>query len=162
MKLNRFYAVVIAGGLFFSTQGFSQSYGMAGCGLGSMVFKENNMMQIFAATTNGTSANQTFGITSGTSNCKPASAMAIINEQEVFMKNNLGSLSKEMAQGEGETLSAFATSLGCESTAIAAEVLQDNYSVIFLAPGAIAALDKSKEVLRANEQTSNNCKYINI
>ena len=42
-----------------------------GCGLGSMIIKNQNstMLQAIAATTNGTSGNQTFGITSGTSNC---------------------------------------------------------------------------------------------
>ena len=42
-----------------------------GCGLGSMAFEGNDglISQVSAATTNGTSGNQTFGITSGTSNC---------------------------------------------------------------------------------------------
>ena len=46
-----------------------------GCGLGSEIISDKNsvLMQIVAVTTNGTSGNQTFGITSGTSGCeKPA------------------------------------------------------------------------------------------
>ncbi|HMX95743.1 MAG TPA: DUF3015 family protein, partial [Elusimicrobiota bacterium] len=45
---------------------------MGGCGLGYVLFGNNDntpVMQILAATTNGTSANQTFGMTSGTSGC---------------------------------------------------------------------------------------------
>src|SRR5580658_9609667 len=49
-------------------------YGTAGCGLGSIVFgNKAGIVQIFAATTNGTFATQTFGITTGTSNCSDTS-----------------------------------------------------------------------------------------
>ncbi|MEN0057326.1 MAG: DUF3015 family protein, partial [Bdellovibrio sp.] len=45
------------------------TYGTAGCGLGSLVFgNEKGPVQIVAATLNGTGV-QTFGITTGTSNC---------------------------------------------------------------------------------------------
>ena len=41
------------------------TYGLAGCGLGSMVFgDQKGMIQILAATTNNTFGTQTFGITS--------------------------------------------------------------------------------------------------
>src|SRR5205823_3826374 len=41
------------------------TYGLAGCGLGSMLFgDQKGMIQILAATTNGTFGSQTFGITS--------------------------------------------------------------------------------------------------
>ncbi len=45
-------------------------YGEAGCGLGSMIFGDSpGFVQVLAATTNGCSGSQTFGITTGTSNC---------------------------------------------------------------------------------------------
>ncbi len=48
----------------------SGTYGTAGCGLGSMAFgNQKGAIQILAATTNGLFGTQTFGITSGTSNC---------------------------------------------------------------------------------------------
>ena len=42
-----------------------------GCGLGSMVFagQEGKVFKVLGATTNGTSGNQTFGITFGTLGC---------------------------------------------------------------------------------------------
>src|SRR6186713_935077 len=63
-------------GLFFtSANAAADGYGPAGCGLGSMIFEpDSGFTQVFAATTNGTSGNQTFGITSGTSNCDPGAA----------------------------------------------------------------------------------------
>ncbi len=89
-------------------------YGMAGCGLGSLIIKNNNILQIFAATTNGTFANQTFGITTGTSNCTPDSNAYQERQQEIFVTVNFSSLETEMSTGSGEKLSAFSEMLGCD------------------------------------------------
>lgn len=57
-------------------------YGMDGCGLGSIVFGNDNgtLKQVIAATLNGTGM-QTFGITSGTSNCVSAGVVRDEREQ---------------------------------------------------------------------------------
>ena len=61
---------LLAPGTVFAGTGGGQN--MAGCGLGSMLFKDNNNtkgVQSTAATTNGTFYNQYLGITSGTLGC---------------------------------------------------------------------------------------------
>ncbi len=89
-------------------------YGMAGCGLGSMLFGDKpGMVQVLAATTNGSFASQTFGITSGTSNCTEGGTVAKAKEQEAFVEVNYTQLERDTAMGGGEYLSAFATLLGC-------------------------------------------------
>jgi Protein of unknown function (DUF3015) len=95
-------------------------YGMAGCGLGSLLFGKDNStgMQILAATTNGTFGSQTFGITSGTSNCVSGGAVALMREQIAFAEVNFRDLKRNMASGGGEFLNTFATLLGCEESAI--------------------------------------------
>ena len=145
-----------------STAVLAQKYGMAGCGLGSIVIEPSGS-QTSAATTNGLFGSQLFGITTGTSNCKPAGEMAIINMQEEFIATNLNTLSKEMAQGSGESLAAFTETLGCQqdSYALVASELKANYSTIFSAPGAMAVLDTSKMVLKGNPVASSNCQYLN-
>ena len=65
MKKVMAAAILVA----FGAVAFAEDYGSAGCGLGSLVFKQNDGTQILAATTNGTFGSQTFGITFGTSNC---------------------------------------------------------------------------------------------
>src|SRR5215471_19562951 len=94
-------------------------YGMAGCGLGSLLFGTDNskLMQILAATTNGTFANQTFGITSGTSNCVEGGVVKAEREQAAFAEVNFQDLKRNMATGGGEYLASFSTLLGCEDTA---------------------------------------------
>jgi hypothetical protein len=75
----------------------------AGCGLGKMLFEGKSGMvpHILAATTNGSSGNNTFGITSGTSGCEADSVIKREHEQEVFVANNFDNLSQDMARGDG-------------------------------------------------------------
>lgn len=87
--------------LFLPVSVLAAGYGPAGCGLGSMVIgSKPGMEQVFAATTNGTSGSQTFGITSGTSNCGDHGLVNLSKEREVFAQENYTSLVKEMAQGK--------------------------------------------------------------
>ena len=49
---------VLAGLTAVSTSARAENYGMAGCGLGSLIFKDNGtFMQILAATFNGSFGN---------------------------------------------------------------------------------------------------------
>jgi hypothetical protein len=97
---------------------FAAGYGSAGCGLGSMVMGSGDGIgQVFAATTNGTSGSQTFGITSGTSNCDEGGLIKSSKEREVFATENFTSLIKEMAQGRGENLHTLASLYQCQAGA---------------------------------------------
>jgi hypothetical protein len=111
------------------------SYGSAGCGLGSLVFgNEPGAVQIFAATTNGTFGSQTFGITTGTSNCGTGVITTSENSNLTkFVENNLDNLSKEIAQGQGESLNTLAELLKVPAEGRSAfnKTLQSHYSSIF-------------------------------
>jgi hypothetical protein len=117
------------------------AYGMAGCGLGSLVFSgtKNNTMgtQILAATTNDAVFPQSSAITSGTSNCSdtPAgSEEAFRIERETYVSMNLGDLSKEASKGDGNHLRGLAQMIGCssdEQVKTFATVAQSSHSEIF-------------------------------
>jgi hypothetical protein len=140
-----------------STQGFSEGYGMAGCGLGSVIWGKNS--QISAATTNGTSASQPFGITSGTSNCTTSNQVSMIDVQKEFISGNFETLSKEIAQGNGESLKAFASTFGCKDSAVSefGIQLQKSHEKIFASPGSQAALDVVREEILSNKSLSQSC-----
>jgi hypothetical protein len=106
-------------------------YGTAGCGLGSMVFgNQEGPVQIIAATVNATGI-QTAGITTGTSNCgKGLFAKAEVN---TFIESNSVALESDIARGQGETLSTLNNMLGCDAQF--GQTLQQNYNSIY-APGA--------------------------
>jgi hypothetical protein len=113
------------GGPGYGPPGYAQPgygggwYGMAGCGLGSLLFGPDDepVAQLLAATTNGTFASQTFGITSGTSNCVSGGVVRAEREQAAFAEVNFHDLKRNMAAGGGEYLSSFSTLLGCEDWA---------------------------------------------
>ncbi len=87
-----------------------------GCGLGKLAWldyggQKQIAPQIMMATTNGTFASQTFGISSGTSGC--ANDGVIMKNKHVSMAStSFDSLRQEMAQGQGEHLASLATLLG--------------------------------------------------
>ncbi len=88
----------------------------AGCGLGSMLFREQKPVhQIVAATTNGTFGNQTFGITSGTLGCTSGGLIKASKEREVFVATNLRAIARELADGKGQYASVLAGLFGCGS-----------------------------------------------
>lgn len=133
-----------------SAPSYNAGYGMAGCGFGQYVFKEDSIVQIFAATTNGTVYNQLFGISFETIGCTP-DGKAVAQEQKVFIDANLVSLKREAASGQGETLLAFADLLGCDAAQFS-QVSKSNYGEIYKASEADGILQGYKAVL--NNQCS--------
>jgi len=117
-------------------------YGMAGCGAGSLVIKEDQMWpQVGSSLVNSVGCQflvgcQSFAITSGSSNCQAGGEDSADKkmEKEVFVEVNLNSITKEAAQGDGQHLSALAEIFGCEATearSAFAKMNQNNYSEIF-------------------------------
>jgi Protein of unknown function (DUF3015) len=109
-------------------------YRSAGCGLGSMWIKSEGFAQVFAATTNNSFGTQTFGISSGTSNCgRPGGYATREAEQQMYIEANFDQIQMEIAQGSGEHLNNIASLMGCSENAEA----------------YVAAVMKSKENLLA-------------
>ncbi|HNR87707.1 MAG TPA: DUF3015 family protein [Spirochaetota bacterium] len=81
-----------------------------GCGLGSIIFKGKDglLSQTCAVTFNGTCANQTFGITTGTSNCEQFKGIVSNEKINKFVADNMDNLAKDIAKGNGEYLNTLA------------------------------------------------------
>jgi DUF3015 family protein len=109
----------------------ARAYGSAGCGLGSLIFEPSNgFTQVFAATTNGTLGNQTFGITSGTSNCAGGSGGSA--SAKAFVETNRVALAKDIARGRGETIDGLSRLAGCQAPSDAVgSSLQRRFDQIF-------------------------------
>lgn len=113
-----------------SSSVMAKGYQAQGCGLGSTLFTDGSSLvhQVLGATTNGTSGNQTFGMTSGTSNCElDKSGRA----STVFIEANKVALQNDIARGQGEALATLTKMYGCSNAATVAPVLQKNYQTIF-------------------------------
>lgn len=129
----------------FAAAGAGQARMNVGCGLGTMLFQNNAdnsiMLQSFQATTNGTSGNQTFGITTGTSECKQPSKFASNERMNEFMLANMDNLAKDIAMGKGETLDAFAELMGVpvEKRPEFAAKLQSSFGKIYTSDSIVMA-----------------------
>jgi len=133
MNMKRVLVALAFLGLVFGSSAFAAEG--PGCGLGGEVMKGNSglVMHLVATFLNGLSSNQTFGMTSGTSGCKADSVILNEKEQEAFVATNLGTLNQEMAQGQGEHVTALASLMGCpaEMTGEFARVSQESYGTVF-------------------------------
>lgn len=90
----------------------------AGCGLGGQVIKSNTKLaQLGATFLNGLSANQTFGISSGTSGCTASGLVKNEKQIEYFVEVNQEALTREIAQGHGEKVNTLAALNGCATDA---------------------------------------------
>lgn len=127
--MRRLLVAAVFAVLFSSAQAFAEAYGAAGCGLGSLAFgKQAGMIQVLAATTNGLFGTQTFGITTGTSNCQTAPGVA---GAKVFIEGNREALAKDISRGEGETVKNLSALAGCVDAKAVGAALQKNFQVIF-------------------------------
>jgi len=145
--------VLAAGSALAADSGLKGSgrYGAAGCGLGSLIFQDQpGMVQILAATTNGTFGSQTFGITTGTSNCGAGMTAAGTRN---FVDANKDALAKDMSRGQGETIGALSVLAQCKDSAQVGAALQSNFKAIVPSDKATADEITSKliETLQADK-----------
>ena len=105
------------------------------CGWGSKLFDGQQGVgpQIFAATTNSTFGNQTFGISSGTSGCTRDGTVTSTWKTTMFIDGNKERLARDMAVGGGETLDSLAHLMGIrvQDRAQFSRVTQQNLTRIF-------------------------------
>ncbi len=105
------------------------------CGWGSKLFdgQQGIAPQVLAVTTNGTSGNQTFAISLGTSGCSQMGRVRSSWRTAAFLNSNMSRVAKDMSQGQGESLDALASLMEIkpehqESFKLA---LQNNFAKIF-------------------------------
>jgi len=103
------------------------------CGWGNLLFDgQSGIGPHFAAsTTNGTSGNNTFGMTSGTNGCSTGGTLTYGGSSMV--SNMMDEFSEDVARGHGDALNAVATSMGVEKAdrELFAKVAHDNFNSIF-------------------------------
>lgn len=139
--------------------GFTREYGLAGCGLGSIMMGKRGA-QIFAATTNGTGV-QTVGITVGTSNCVDSASAEVASRMDQFILVNRSQLQGDIARGQGETISALGTYMGCSSSGKIGPALKAQYSSIFASDvRANEISDSIISIILSNPELSQECQNL--
>ncbi len=149
---------VLAAALFAIGSSSAMADNVGECGWGSKVFDGQSGIapQVLAVTTNGTSGNQTFGITSGTSGCTQDGAVSTTWQTAMFIDGNKAALARSTAAGQGETLDALAKLIGVETQdkAAFARLTQENFARIFPSSDVTAAEIQAslREVVAADAQ----------
>ena len=132
----------------------ANKFGMAGCGVGSLVFADKpGKIQILAATTNDYFG-QTFSITSGTSNC---TEMGSREEASLYITVNEEALAKDISRGTGETLAGLSKLLRCDDDAVLGTTLQKNYQKLFPADKKASLSDSIENTVKSDAVLANSC-----
>ena len=118
-----------------SSSALAVAPGGPGCGWGNMLIKGQSGLPIhlLATIVNGTSGNATFGMTTGTNGCSTSGALTYGGRSLLTMNGVMDEVAHDMAQGQGEALTALAVSMGVQQgdRAYFDQVMHQNFAVIF-------------------------------
>jgi len=152
--MKKFIALAIVAALLAPLTAAADNVGE--CGWGSKLFhgQKGIAPQVLAVTTNGTSGNQTFAITSGTSGCTQDGVVRSSWKTAAFVDDNMTKFARDISRGSGESLDAFASLLSVDAAdkELLASVLQENFESIFASSEVTSAdvLASLHDVLAAN------------
>ncbi len=107
--------------------------GDGGCGWGNALFKgqSGTAPHVLAITTNNTSGNHTFGITTGTNGCSASGKLGYGGTSVV--SSIMDEFSEDVARGEGDAMNTVAVVYGVEAQdrETFAKVMHENFATLF-------------------------------
>ncbi len=105
------------------------------CGWGNMILKGKSglPMHVLASTTNGTSGNATFGMTTGTNGCSANGVLTYGGKPMIDLSSIMDEFSEDVARGHGDALTTVAVALEIEASdrVVFGQAMHDNFAVIF-------------------------------
>ncbi len=112
------------------------------CGWGNMLFEGQSGIapHFLALTTNGTSGNATFGMTTGTNGCSVNGSLSYGGQAMIGLNNMMDEFIADAATGEGDAMTAIAVSMGIapEDRSHFGKTIQANFDQIFVSEDADA------------------------
>lgn len=131
---------------FKNTPGSDDS---SGCGYGWSVTKERTISASSTRASTNSTASNTIAMTMGTSGCEKHSIVKADKQQEFYTEINYENILAEMAQGQGEYLTAFAGVMGCSNVEAFANYTQANLENI-AASSPMALLNNVRSEIASN------------
>lgn len=144
--------------LLASSSAFAVAPGGGGCGWGNALFEgqAGAAPHILAVTTNGTSGNNTFGMTTGTNGCDVNGKIGYSGKS--MLASLMDEFSEDVAKGQGEALTAVSVVMGVapEDRARFAQVTHDNFTTIFPNQDVTTdqVYDSLQQVMKSDTQLS--------
>lgn len=132
-----------------SSVALADAAGGPNCGWGNMLFEgqSGTGAHILGLTTNGTSGNNTFGVTTGTNGCSSSGTLTYGGASMVG--SIMGEFSEDVARGDGDAMNAVAVAYGVDKQDrdTFAKVMHENFATIFpnedvTAEDMIASIEK--------------------
>jgi hypothetical protein len=130
------------------------------CGWGNMLLEGQSglPMHVIASTTNGTSGNASFGMTSGTNGCSANGTLTYGGTPMIDLSSIMTEFSEDVARGHGDALRTVAVALNIETQDRAAfdSVMHENFAVIFPSENVTAeeAMSAVMQVMKADDRLS--------
>lgn len=123
--------------------------GSDGCGLGWQVTDKKTMIATTTRATTNAIVPPTFGMTTGTIGCDqhPVAMRDVPAAQ--FVATNYDALLLDMAQGQGETLAAFAQTLGCSDASALGEMTRKEFSALTSGADSLELLRRVQGQMKA-------------
>jgi hypothetical protein len=152
--------ILIVAALVVLTPAYVLAQNVGTCGWGSKLFDGQGGIapQSLAVTTNGTSGNQTFGITSGTSGCTQDGVVRSAWRTAAYIDANMNRLARDISRGTGESLDSLALLLGVEKAdkPVFNQALQQNFTTLFVSEEVSTnqVVESLRGVLNAHEALS--------
>ncbi len=141
-----------------SAASFAVVPGGDSCGWGNMLFEGQSGLPIHvvASITNGTSGNNTFGMTSGTNGCSANGTLTYAGKPLINLGAIMDEFSEDVARGDGEALSAVAISMGVatEDRSHFKTLLHNNFDALFPSDSVTAddVMASMLDLMRADVQ----------
>jgi Protein of unknown function (DUF3015) len=141
-----------------SCAALAEAPGGPGCGWGNMLFEGHKGLpsHLVASTTNASSGNATFGMTSGTNGCRTDGPLKYQGKPMLVVSTMMDELSEDMAKGEGEALTTYAVVLGVspEDRAHFKHITNQHFAEIFSSADVTAeqVLSATLSVMKRDEQ----------
>jgi hypothetical protein len=127
--------LLIASTLLLSTSVLADAPGSQSCGWGNMLFagQSGTPSHVFAATTNTSTGNNTFGMTFGTNGCSTKGTLTYGGKEMIDVSMIMDEFSEDVARGDGEAITAVAVSLGVSEAdrALFKSTLHNNFNTLF-------------------------------
>lgn len=147
--------------LGFSSAAMAEAPGGPDCGWGNLLFDGQSGIapHFLASTTNGTSGNATFGMTTGTNGCSVDGKITYGGAS--LLGSIMGEFSEDVARGEGEALNAVAVMYGVEQQdrASFAAAMHNNFQALFPSEDVTAdeVMASMNEIMKADARLA---KYV--
>lgn len=155
--------LIALGMMACSTATFAVSPGGPNCGWGNMLLEGQSglPMHFLASTTNGTSGNKTFGMTTGTNGCSTNGKLTYGGEKMVDVSAIMDEFSNDVARGHGDALTTVAVSfkISTDDREHFASVMHENFNTIF-SSSSITAEDVMASVIDVMRADQRLAKYV--